>query len=154
GHTAKDLARDDELKVESKKLAASIVALAKAPVLDKYSGPVLFEGEGAVGLIRATLSPHLGGTPVPEGLDPQEAKTFGGALSDKVGRRKVLSSILSIVDDPTAKDGAGKALIGGYKIDDEGVAAQRVEVVKNGMLKTLLTSRTPGAKGQVSNGHA
>ena len=154
GHTAKDLPSDDELKAESKKLAASIVALAKAPVLDKYSGPILFEGEGAVGLIRATLAPHLGGTPVPEGLDPQEAKTFGGALTDKVGRPKVLSQILSIVDDPTAKDGAGKALIGGYKIDDEGVAAQKVEVVSNGMLKTLLTTRTPSAKGQTSNGHA
>ena len=47
----------------------------------------------------------------------------------------MLSPNLSIVDDPTAKDGAGKALIGGYKIDDEGVAAQRVEVVKDGMLE-------------------
>jgi predicted Zn-dependent protease len=66
----------------------------------------------------------------------------------------VLAPSLSIADDPTAHDGGGKALIGGYKIDDEGVAAQRVEVVKDGMLKTLLTSRTPSAKGQQSNGHA
>jgi TldD protein len=122
-------------------------------VIDSYSGPVLFEGEGAVGLLRSTLAPHLGGTPVPEGLNPQEAKTFGGALTDKVGLR-VLAPNLSIADDPTAREGAGKALIGGYKIDDEGVAAQRVEVVKDGVLKTLLTSRTPSVKGQSSNGHA
>ncbi|HEU4610634.1 MAG TPA: metallopeptidase TldD-related protein [Kofleriaceae bacterium] len=153
GHTAKDLPSDKELTEEAKQLTQSIAALAKAPRMDRYSGPVLFEGEGAVGLIRFTLAPHLGGTPVPEGLSPQEARQFGGALTDKVGLR-VMSPTISMIDDPTAHEGAGKALIGGYKIDDEGVAAQRVEVVKNGMLKTLLLSRTPSAKGQVSNGHA
>jgi predicted Zn-dependent protease len=153
GQTARDLPSEDELKVETRKLVDSIVALQKAPVMEHYTGPVLFEGEGAVGLIRSTLAPHLGGTPVPEGLNPQEAKAFGGQLTDKVGL-KVLAPSLTIVDDPTAHEGAGKALIGGYKIDDEGVAGQRVEVVKDGMLKTLLTSRTPSAKNQASNGHA
>ena len=153
GHTAKDLPGDDELKGEARKLVEAIGALAKAPVLDRYVGPVLFEGEGAVGLIRATLAPHLGGTPVPEGLPPQEAKAFGGAFTDKVGLR-VMSPTLSIVDDPTAKTGGGKALIGGYKTDDEGVPAQRVEVIKDGSLKTLLTTRTPAHKASRSNGHA
>jgi hypothetical protein len=153
GHTAKDLPTDAELGAEAKKLSDTIAALAKAPRMDRYSGPVLFKGEGAVGLIRFTLAPHLGGTPVPEGLNPQEVKTFGGALTDKVGLR-ALSPLLSIVDDPTARTGGGKALIGGYKVDDEGVLARRVEVVKDGMLKTLLTSRTPSYKDQVSNGHA
>ncbi len=153
GRTAKDLPSDDELKAESKKLAEGVVQLAKAPAFDAYSGPVLFEGEGAVGLVRFSLSPNLGGTPVPEGLNPQEAKQFGGAFTGKVGLRP-LSQSLSIVDDPTVGVGAGKSLIGGYKIDDEGVAAQRVEVVKDGTLKTLLTSRTPSARGQSSNGHA
>lgn len=153
GHTAKDLPSDEELKDESKKLIDTLGALQKAPLMKRYSGPVLFEGEGAVGIIRFSLAPHLGGTPVPEGLNPQQARSFGGALTEKVGLR-VLSTNLSIVDDPTAKVGGGKALIGGYKTDDEGVAAQRVEVIKDGMLKTLLTTRTPSQKGQASNGHA
>ena len=153
GHTGKDLPTDEELKGEAKKLADQVSALQKAPVMDSYSGPVLFEGEGAVGFVRATLALELGGTPVPDGLNAQEAARLGGDFVDKVGLR-VLSPSLSIVDDPTAKDGAGKALIGGYKIDDEGVPAQRVEVVKDGVLKTLLTSRTPAHKGEVSNGHA
>jgi hypothetical protein len=34
------------------------------------------------------------------------------------------------------------------------VSSQRIEVIKDGVLKTLLTSRTPSAKGQTSNGHA
>jgi predicted Zn-dependent protease len=153
GHTGKDLPADKELAAESKHLAESIVQLAKAPVLDRYSGPVLFEGEGAVGLVRFSLAPNLGGTPVPEGLSPQEVRMFGGGLTDKIGLR-AFAPMLSIVDDPTAKDADGKALIGGYKIDDEGVAAQKVEVAKDGKLLTLLTSRTPSQKDQVSNGHA
>jgi hypothetical protein len=153
GHTAKDLPSDKELAEESKRLAESITQLVKAPKLDRYSGPVLFQGEGAVGLVRFSLAPHLGGTPIPEGLSPQEARLIGGALTDKVGLR-VTSPALTIVDDPTAREGAGKAVIGGYKTDDEGVPAQRIEVIKNGTLRTLLLSRTPSAKGQVSNGHA
>jgi TldD protein len=153
GHTAKDLPTDDELKAESKRLAGSVLALEKAPVMDHYGGPILFEGEGAVGIIRATLAPNLGGTPVPEGLNPQEAKEFGGAFDDNVGEL-VLAQNLSLVDDPTAQNANGKSLIGSYKIDDEGVAAQKVDVVKDGWLKSLLTSRTPSRKGQTSNGHA
>ncbi len=155
GHTAKDLPTDDELKAESKRLAGSVAALEKAPVMDHYSGPILFEGEGAVGIVRATLVPNLGGTPLPEGLNPQEAKQFGGAFNDSVGEL-VLSRELSLVDDPTTQISGpnGKSLIGGYKVDDEGVAAQKVEVAKDGWLRSLLTSRTPSRKGQVSNGHA
>jgi hypothetical protein len=153
GHTAKDLPSDDELKAEAKRISDNIVALGKAPVMESYTGPVLFEGEGAVGIVRYSLSPNLGGTPIPEGLKPEDAKRFGGAFTDKINQR-VLSNNISIVDDPTKHDGGGKALIGGYRMDDEGVAAQRVEVIKDGMLKTLLTSRTPSHKGQISNGHA
>ena len=107
GHTGNDLPTDKDLAAESKRLAESIVQLAKAPVLDRYSGPVLFEGEGAVGLVRYSLAPNLGGTPVPEGLSPQEARMFGGALTDKIGLR-ALAPMLSIIDDPTAKDAEGK----------------------------------------------
>jgi len=153
GHTGKDLPSDKDLTAEAKRLGESIVALQKAPVMDHYTGPVLFEGEGAIGLVRFSLAPNLGGTPVPEGLSPQEARQFGGAFTDKVGLR-VMSPQLSVTDDPTAKDGDNHALIGGYKIDDEGVAAQKVDVIKDGSLKTLLLSRTPSQKDQVSNGHA
>jgi TldD protein len=153
GHTARDLPTEDELKAQAKQLAETLGTLRKAPILDAYSGPVLFEGQGAAGIVRTTLAPHLGGTPLPEGLRPQEAKQFGGALTKKVGLR-VMTPNLSILDDPTASDAAGHAMIGGYHLDDEGVPAQKVQVVKDGFLKELLTSRTPSRKGAVSNGHA
>jgi len=153
GHTAHDLPGDDELKAQAKQLVDTLSALRKAPIVEAYSGPVLFEGEGAAGMVRTSLAPHLGGTPLPEGLRPSEAKQFGGALTKKIGLR-VMSSNLSITDDPTVSDTAGHAMIGGYRLDDEGVPAQKVDVIKGGFLKELLRSRTPSRKGAVSNGHA
>ncbi len=153
GRTAADLPTDQELTAEVKRLSTTILELRKAPLVEAYSGPVLFEGEGAVGILRSTLAPHLGGTPLPEGLPPQQAKQYGGALSDKIGLR-VLAPSLSVVDDPTATTASGKALIGGYRIDDEGTEAKRVEVVRDGKLLALLQSRTPSDRTATSNGHA
>jgi hypothetical protein len=153
GRTVADLPSDKELGAAADNLSSLIAKLAKAERIDRYTGPVLFEGEGAAGVVRYTLAPHLGGTPLPEGLAPAAAKQFGGALADKVGL-KVLANNLSIVDDPTTNTIGKQAVIGGYAIDDEGVAAQKIQVVKDGMLETLLHSRTPSKKGEKSNGHA
>jgi TldD protein len=153
GITGRDLPGDDALIGEAKAVLANVLALRDAPWMDRYVGPVLFEGAGAGGVIRETLAPHLGGTPLPEGLTPAEVKTFGGALTDKIGLR-VLAPTLSIVDDPTTKEWDKQAMIGGYAIDDEGIAPQKVAVVKDGTLIAMLTSRTPSEKDATSNGHA
>jgi predicted Zn-dependent protease len=50
--------------------------------------------------------------------------------------------MLSVVDDPTAARSGATSVIGGYKVDDEGVAAAAVEVIKDGALTALLTART------------
>jgi TldD protein len=153
GHTAADLPDDAALTKQAEALVKKVGEMQKAPALGKYTGPVLFEDEGATDIVRYSLAPHLGGTPLPEGLRPQDAKEFGGQLAGKLGL-KVLAPFLSIVDDPTAEKTAGHALIGGYNMDDEGVAAQKVQVVKAGMLVEFLRSRTPSKKGETSNGHA
>ncbi len=154
GTTARYLPSDKELVAEAKKVATTLDALRKAPVMDNYTGPILFEGEGATGVVRFSLAPHLGGTPVPEGLEASQAKQFGGAISDRIGKGKVLSSMLGLIDDPTARKVGKRALIGGYRFDDEGVPAQRVEVIKRGRLVTLLMGRTPSKDIAKSNGHA
>ncbi len=59
------------------------------------------------------------------------------------GRRSPRRS-LSAVDDPALAAGPGKApLFGSYRVDDEGVPAQRVSLIEHGVLKSLLMSRTP-----------
>ena len=60
------------------------------------------------------------------------------------------------VDDPLL-DGRSRArppLFGAYRVDDEGVPAQRVSLVEKGVLKSLLMSRTPRKEIEHSNGHA
>jgi hypothetical protein len=104
-------------------------------------------------MVRYTLTRHLSGTPLPVGLSDQDAKRFGGELVNLVGRR-VLAPMLSVVDDPTLATWSKQRLIGNYKFDDEGVKAQRVQVVKDGKLEALLMSRTPSRKVEKSNGHA
>jgi TldD protein len=153
GTTAADLPGDDELVKASKQLAGQLEKLVNAPLAEPYTGPVLFEGDGAVGIVRYALAPLLSGTPVPFGLGGRDANRFGGGLIDRIGQR-VLSQILTVIDDPTVDRVDGEAMIGGYKIDDEGVPAQRVEVIAGGTLRSLLMSRTPSRKLSGSNGHA
>jgi TldD protein len=153
GHTAADLPGDEALLKEAETLITTLAELRTAPLSENYTGPVLFEGRAAGEMVRHTLAQHLGGTPLPEGLPPDQAKRFGGALTDRIGFR-VLSPVISVIDDPTATHAGKQALIGGYRFDDEGVRAQRVEVVDKGQLETLLMSRTPNKDIAASNGHA
>ncbi|HUS67873.1 MAG TPA: metallopeptidase TldD-related protein, partial [Kofleriaceae bacterium] len=153
GITAKDLPEDEELIKEAKLLAARLQNLIQAPLVENYTGPVLFEADGAVGMLRNTLALDLSGTPLPVGVSGADATRFGGELNERIGL-KVLSDLLTIVDDPTARTAEKKSLIGGYKIDDEGVPAQKVSVVENGKLAALLMSRTPSKQVPATNGHA
>ncbi len=154
GFTEDDLPSDDELAAWADELAGKLEELQSAPVVDNYTGPVLFEGQGAAALVRETLARQLGGTPLPIGLPPQDRQRIGGGgLADRLGLR-VVSSILSITDDPTLERAEGRALIGGYRFDDEGVPAERVDVVRDGQLENLLMSRVPSESQDETNGHA
>ncbi|MCH5597427.1 metallopeptidase TldD-related protein [Niabella ginsengisoli] len=77
----------------------------------------------------------------------------GQTFKNKIGT-EVLPPFLSITMDPTRKNVAGAEINGFYRFDDEGVAAQKVDVVENGILRNFLMTRTPinGVSG--SNGHA
>ena len=78
-----------------------------------------------------------------------------GGKSDWVSRigSRVLPTSVTVVDDPAAKEFNGKPLIGSYRVDDEGVPANKVIAVENGSLKELLMSRRPGPDSDKSNGH-
>jgi len=80
--------------------------------------------------------------------DEDEGQTF----TKKVGQ-EVLPKFLSVVDDPTKTELAGTKLAGTYEFDNEGVPAQRVELITNGVLKNFLTSRMPIKGFGHSNGH-
>lgn len=153
GLTADDLPGDDELVQASRAMAALLAELSRAPVVTPYTGPILFEGDGAVGVVRYGLAPLLSGTPQPLGLAGREAERYGGGLNDRLGLR-ITAPLLTVRDDPTIHRVDKQAVIGGYRFDDEGVPAQAVDVIVGGTLKGLLMSRAPAPKLEGSNGHA
>jgi len=80
--------------------------------------------------------------------DISEGQTF----TSKIGQQ-IFPSFISIKDDPTEKSLGGQMLLGYYPYDDEGVPAQDVHLVDDGVLKTFLMGRSPLINIPHSNGH-
>lgn len=138
-------------------IAQQLEALRTAPNVDDYEGPVLFDAPAAGSLLAQALEPSLSGARPPLSSVPayDQMMEQEGGHSDWTGRvnSRVLPLNVSLIDDPSAKDFQGQPLLGGYSIDAEGVRAERITVVDNGLLKNLLMSRRPGPDFALSNGH-
>jgi len=152
-----DLPSADAVGQQIDKAGRDLVALRSAPTVQDYDGPVLFEAPAAGSLIAQLMVPSLGGQrpPISANTRFQQAMDALGGRSDWMNRagQRVLPPTVSLVDDPTAADFQGQKLIGSYSVDQEGVAAEKVAVVENGMLHQLLMSRRPGPEYSQSNGH-
>ncbi|HUL36020.1 MAG TPA: metallopeptidase TldD-related protein [Candidatus Eisenbacteria bacterium] len=146
---AEDLPKPEVLMKNATETLDTLKALRSAPIVEEsYRGPVLFEPDAAndimAGLIGANV---LGRKP---GLGKPNRTTGAFATSYKT---RVLPKFVSVVDDPTLRVFDGQKLIGNYDVDSEGVAAQRVTVVSDGVLENYLTSREPIRDFPASNGH-
>jgi TldD protein len=135
-----------------------LIELRASPLVPDYTGPVLFDAAAAGSVLAQALSPSLSGARPPLSMGSNfdaVMERFGGRSewSGRVGTR-VLPANVTLVDDPTLNEFQGKPLLGSYAIDDEGVKAQRVTLVDNGVLRDFLMSRRPGPDFQKSNGHA
>ena len=135
-----------------------LMTMRQSPLMPDFTGPVLFEPPAAGSLLAQALASSLSGARPPLSTMPafDEIMERMGGRSEWSGRvnTRVLPANVSLVDDPTLKEFNGQPLLGNYEIDDEGVKAQRVQVVENGSLKNLLMSRRPGPDFSTSNGHA
>jgi len=139
------LPREAELDKKIEKMALDLKALRIAPVAEPYAGPAILSGRAAAVFFHEVLGHRLEGH---RQRDEEEGQTF----TKKVGQ-EVLPTFLSVADDPTIKEIAGVKLAGTYEFDNEGVPAQRVEVIEDGVLKNFLMSRMPIKGFQTSNGH-
>jgi TldD protein len=128
----------------------SFEELRKAPVVsaDDYHGPVLFSGDAAADVFDRLFVPNI------EADQPEMGTTARttGAYSSSF-KARVLPAMLSVTDDPLEAKFDGKALLGAYTIDDEGVPAQSVDIVVNGKLENFLIGREPIKDFDTSNGH-
>lgn len=104
------------------------------------------------GTMRAVLDPELAGVFTHEAvghasegdLVREGASVLGGRIGERIGRAG-----LTIVDDPTLPE------FGFIPVDAEGVAVQRTEIVRDGLLTSYLHNReTLAAVGNGVPGHA
>jgi TldD protein len=142
-----------QLDAKGKELAA----LRVAPAVQDYDGPMLFEARAAGSLLAQLLAPSVSGARPPLSMNSrfeQMMQALGGR-SEWMGRigQRVLPLTVDLTDDPTAQQFQGRDLIASYQVDQDGVRAQKVAVVQQGLLKELLMSRRPGPDSSRSNGH-
>jgi hypothetical protein len=139
------LPQESDLAVKIGAMADRLTRVRRAPVVDRYNGPVLFEGAAGAEAFSQVFVPKLLAMRAPASDNPQmEAYAAQGVskLQDRLGAR-VLPSFLSVVDDPTQTSYQGTPLAGSYAVDDEGVRARPTTLVDKGFLKTLLIARDP-----------
>lgn len=137
-----DVAR---LLAAAKDLAEELLKLRSAPVLPPYNGPAILGAQVAGVLFHEALGHRLEGERM---RNPGEGFTF----KDKIGEQ-VIPSFLTVMDDPTQRVFNRSTLVGYYQYDQEGVPAQAVTLIQNGILKNYLMSRTPVKGFDRSNGH-
>ena len=134
----------EELKQRHEELVASVRELMSAEYVRSYTGPVLITDVATAEFFSQVLGTRAGAVPLPV----SESSGFGmmGMLQnpfmDKIGAR-VFPRFLSVVNDPTIREHDGVSLMGSYVVDSEGMPARRTELIEDGRLLTLLTTRAP-----------
>lgn len=116
--------------------------------MERYAGPVLFEGQAAAELVAQVFGPRLVAVRMPTFDNPAMGRAsarFRNPFLDKIGSR-VLPRFLSLVSDPTSEAHDGVSLLGRQPVDDDGLPTRRILLVERGVLKTLLSTRVPLAE--------
>ena len=141
-HSLTELPSREVLAKRVRSLATRMAELRKAQLLDRYTGPVLFEGESAAELFLQAVGTAMVGTPrtVVDDLRFEGMFRNNGGFSDKVGAR-ILPEFLGLKDAPAAREFHGMPLFGSYQVDDDGVKAGETVLVDKGFLQTLLHTR-------------
>ncbi|NJM53234.1 MAG: hypothetical protein HC846_07470 [Blastocatellia bacterium] len=149
--TFEQLPTAEELTQTTEKLAQDLTKIRNAPTFEEtYIGPVLFTERASVQLFSQLLAPNFADERRPLSARGDDG---GGVFGERINRR-ILPPSLSVVDDPTLTEYKGNPLIGTYKFDAQGVPAKPIQVVENGILKTLFSTRVPTKKSPKSNGRA
>ena len=133
-----DLPNEDTLFAAMNNLISRADALRKAPMAEAYSGPAILSGNASGVLFHEVLGHRL------EHSDSEFKSMIG---------KKILPIDFNITCRPNVKSINGCPLSGYYLFDDEGVRAEKVECVKNGIMQTLLIDSTSSEKIITNNGH-
>lgn len=147
-----DLPSLDSLTKATKEICENIKRLTSTNKLEEsYSGPILFEKQAAAELFAQMFASNLATQRAIMTESGVQENDRGTAFQNKIGAR-VLPEFLSLEDKPSLANWDKTKLFGMCQIDDDGIASQDLTLVKDGYLKTLLSSRIPTKKIKTSNG--
>jgi hypothetical protein len=148
------LPKEAELAKTADLVATETEALTKAPLAEDYTGPVIFEQEAAAQMMAEVLADAvtLRRKPVAPPGSNEGARMLDSIWASRKGS-KVVPDWLSVFDDPLQEKYSGRDLAGYYRVDDEGVPAERVQLIDKGTLRGFLSSRLPVRNVDGSNGH-
>lgn len=136
------------LKDNAERVARECVQLINAPVMPSGTATIIIGGS-QLGL---QVHESCGHAVELDRVLGQEASYAGTSFLtlDKKGKFTYGSKIVNLTADATIPGG-----LGSFKYDDEGVPAQRIEIVKEGKFLNYLSSRdTAACIGERSNGTA
>lgn len=157
GRSLSDLPTDAALVHEAQVVSDRLSARIKGHATKHYNGPVLFLGQSSAELFARyfanLLAAHARASS--DSGNPFLSSLISGStasLLEKMGSR-VLPDFLTVVDNPQLTQSDGHPLFGNYKFDEEGTPSQETVIVKDGILKRLLTSRTPARGMPQSTGN-
>ena len=145
GRTIDELPDEEAIGALVDQIITELAGLRAAPIADPYTGPAILEAEATGVFFHETVGHRLEGE---RQNDDREGQTFKGRLG-----AKILPDFITVRDDPTTRRFGDISLNGYYTVDEQGVPAQNVVLVRDGVLETFLTSRAPLESVQRSNGH-
>ncbi len=134
-----------QLVAEARAMVDLLARLRRAPLVEPFSGPAILSGRAAGVFFHEIFGHRVEG-------NRQRNADDGQTFTSRVGA-SVLPAFLTVTFDPTVKRIGNVELMGHYLYDDQGVKAERVTVVDDGVLKTFLLDRAPLKSFPKSNGH-
>lgn len=134
-----EIVEDMDLAANSERVAHEAVALLDAPECPSGPTTVVLDGHQVMLQVHESVG-HPTELDRVLGMEAAFAGTSFVGLGD-VGRLRYGSDLVSITSDATVAGGLGT-----YGFDDEGVSAQRVDLVRDGVLVGLQMSRETAAR--------
>lgn len=139
------LPAEEKIASDIQSMISILGQLRNAPLAETYSGPAILSGPASGVFFHEIFGHRVEGH---RQKDPNSSQTFKSFIG-----KKILPDFIDVVFDPGLKTLGGQDIVGYYKYDDEGVKAQKVIAVKDGLFQNFLMSRSPIENFPISNGH-
>ena len=142
-----------DMQAEISTMIDRLLAFKNAPILSEYyDGPVIISEEATSTWLNYALlesTPSLLAYP-----DPVDRIGYEDNYWKKMKNKQVTSPVLSVSERYDSEVYDGTLLMGYYTVDAEGVpVGKKMELIKNGDLLEMLSSRSSSEAVNYSNGH-